>query len=849
MGRWMTKLTLCQYDVNDDKSKTEENVRPFLLGFCADSLSTFVDIFNEALLPADLVLADIDPDAQAKRDEMAQQQRLRKEREEKRRAAMKRRQDEQRRKARSERGNQSSREGTAELTGGGSSGINSREGSGADGLDVSRIRESLPPEIAEKIRKQDEIRIEEARRRDRGRRSRSSSLTGNGDAEKKDKIHVSEARLQNGIWYTDPRKMKIITDYWHTPGDSRLLPDPASISSFCVAVKSGLSINLRLYSGLDWPALAHAAPKETILDRQMDSFFEVRLTGLKLRFDEFLRQPLFPRRMALAVHDLTVVDSVGPAQRGKVDFFAHNKKKDRLAETAMLYFTLTCHKKGEKNEGEDGANDESDEDEMDVNPDEEYWQGALEMPAPLRIKVHENVLKLLLFSHHPFFPLATTELPTTPPMLIRGFRVGPLVAKIDWSGWSYSDELLAALTPENLGGIIVDRNTLVGYGVFLSGYKALTAISLRWGERQFSGLYYGWGELVGKIVELYAIDVVTRKPHKVIGAIGGIRHVKEAVRMGSEAIVANLPAMPVSVPLPDVYAIGEYINTETIGSALEYASSVTSYLSTQALSSSSSFVSSVYAQAAQLALNGLQGAPAQLAIGAGSGVPPARATLTTKTMTKKKKTRVGRQTKREQADEDEEVEDSDVDDEGTKSVKGKERVQSGRSYSDDEDDDDEVEVEDEEPKVRVFGGDDDGRRRPAALHSYDDDEEDDDDYSGDDSYDESDRATTARDRERQRETERRAAEAEEQRRRKEKLARRQREERERSEQEAAEAQREQLRRQDRLAKRERKASPAKSTTTNKVAKAATPTKPPKKKPASYSDDNGSDDDFSMEWKD
>ncbi len=117
---------------------------------------------------------------------------------------------------------------------------------------------------------------------------------------------------------------------------------------------------------------------------------------------------------------------------------------------------------------------------MDVNPDEEYWQGALEMPAPLRIKVHENVLKLLLFSHHPFFPLATTELPTTPPMLIRtsiriplhstplhaadfigvilmwaaagGFRVGPLVAKIDWSGWSYSDELLAALTPENLGG-------------------------------------------------------------------------------------------------------------------------------------------------------------------------------------------------------------------------------------------------------------------------------------------------------------------------------------------------------------------------------------------------------------
>jgi len=35
----------------------------------------------------------------------------------------------------------------------------------------------------------------------------------------------------------------------------------SSISSFCVAVKSGLSINLRLYSGLDWPALALAAPK------------------------------------------------------------------------------------------------------------------------------------------------------------------------------------------------------------------------------------------------------------------------------------------------------------------------------------------------------------------------------------------------------------------------------------------------------------------------------------------------------------------------------------------------------------------------------------------------------------
>lgn len=43
----------------------------------------------------------------------------------------------------------------------------------------------------------------------------------------------------------------------------------------------------------------------------------------------------------------------------------------------------------------------------------------------------------------------------------------------------------------DIPGIIVDRNTLVGYGVFLSGYKALTAISLRWGERQFSGLYYG----------------------------------------------------------------------------------------------------------------------------------------------------------------------------------------------------------------------------------------------------------------------------------------------------------------------------------------------------------------------
>jgi hypothetical protein len=130
-----------------------------------------------------------------------------------------------------------------------------------------------------------------------------------------------------------------------------------------VTVKSGLSINLRLYGGLDWPSLAHAAPKgllstharahthththaldltslaslaETIVERQVESFFEVRLTGLKLRFDEFLRQPLFPvryrqprmhtqsrklltaisisqRRLALAVHDVTVVDNVGPA--------------------------------------------------------------------------------------------------------------------------------------------------------------------------------------------------------------------------------------------------------------------------------------------------------------------------------------------------------------------------------------------------------------------------------------------------------------------------------------------------------------------------------------------------------
>lgn len=44
---------------------------------------------------------------------------------------------------------------------------------------------------------------------------------------------------------------------------------------------------------------------------------------------------------------------------------------------------------------------------------------TLEMPAPLRIKVHENVLKLLVFSHYPYFPMAVTELPVTPPMLIR----------------------------------------------------------------------------------------------------------------------------------------------------------------------------------------------------------------------------------------------------------------------------------------------------------------------------------------------------------------------------------------------------------------------------------------------
>jgi hypothetical protein len=203
VGRWMTKLTLCQYDVNDDKSKTEDSVRPFLFGFCPDSLSTFVDIFNEALLPADLVLADIDPDAQAKREEMEQQQRLRKERQEKRQAALKLKEQEEllRRKAaaKGERmprsasgGDQSSRESTAELvrSASSSSSIGSREGSLGEGLEVSRIREGLPPDIAEKIRKQDEIRIEEARRRDRGRRSRSSSLTGNnGDAEKK--IHVS----------------------------------------------------------------------------------------------------------------------------------------------------------------------------------------------------------------------------------------------------------------------------------------------------------------------------------------------------------------------------------------------------------------------------------------------------------------------------------------------------------------------------------------------------------------------------------------------------------------------------------------------------------------------------------
>jgi hypothetical protein len=102
------------------------------------------------------------------------------------------------------------------------------------------------------------------------------------------------------------------------------------------------------------------------------------------------------------------------------------------ATTAATSYGAQCHKKDEKNEGEDGANDESDEDEMDVNPDEEYWQGALEMPAPLRIKVHENVLKLLLFSHHPFFPLATTELPTTPPMLIRTSIRTPLHSPALW---------------------------------------------------------------------------------------------------------------------------------------------------------------------------------------------------------------------------------------------------------------------------------------------------------------------------------------------------------------------------------------------------------------------------------
>jgi hypothetical protein len=40
----------------------------------------------------------------------------------------------------------------------------------------------------------------------------------------------TDARLQNGIWYMDPRKMKIIPDYWHTPGDSRLLPSPTYLS-------------------------------------------------------------------------------------------------------------------------------------------------------------------------------------------------------------------------------------------------------------------------------------------------------------------------------------------------------------------------------------------------------------------------------------------------------------------------------------------------------------------------------------------------------------------------------------------------------------------------------------------
>jgi hypothetical protein len=83
---------------------------------------------------------------------------------------------------------------------------------------------------------------------------------------------------------------------------------------------------------------------------------------------------------------------------------------------------LQCHKKGDKSQTQSGEENvggrDDDDDELDINSDEEYWEGALEMPAPLRIKVHENVLKLLIFSHHPFFPLATTELPATPPMLI-----------------------------------------------------------------------------------------------------------------------------------------------------------------------------------------------------------------------------------------------------------------------------------------------------------------------------------------------------------------------------------------------------------------------------------------------
>lgn len=66
------------------------------------------------------------------------------------------------------------------------------------------------------------------------------------------------------------------------------------------------------------------------------------------------------------------------------------------------------------------SKDKPDDDDYDeLQPGEEYWEAALELPIPLRIKIHENVLKLLVFSHHPYFPMPVTALPATPPMLIR----------------------------------------------------------------------------------------------------------------------------------------------------------------------------------------------------------------------------------------------------------------------------------------------------------------------------------------------------------------------------------------------------------------------------------------------